>query len=166
MEICFKPIGFVKHTYSDEEVKSYPRGVSGYIEILPEYVAGISDLEGFSHIILITYLHKVGEEQRRVLKVKHRRLLKMGIDINDLPEVGVFSTDSPHRPNTIGLSIVRVVKVEGCKIFVDGIDVFDGTPVLDIKPYDYGRLITEIKVPRWAEEIHKRLKEKCVPEEQ
>lgn len=163
MEVCFKPIGFVRHRFSDEEVKELLQGASGYVELLPEYIDGTSGLEGFSHIILITYLHKVSEEQRKVLRVRHRRLLKFGIDISDLPEVGVFSTDSPHRPNPIGLSIVRLLKIEKNRLYVDGIDLFDGTPVLDIKPYDYGRIITGIKVPQWAEEVYKRIERKMLP---
>ncbi|HEU97746.1 MAG TPA: tRNA (N6-threonylcarbamoyladenosine(37)-N6)-methyltransferase TrmO [Fervidicoccus fontis] len=157
---CFIPIGYVRHGISDEKLRDTLEGVEGYIEILPEYAEGLSNLEGFSHIIVISYLYKVTEEQRKVLKIRHRRLARMGIEIGDIPEIGVFASDSPHRPNPIALSIVRLLSVDGTKLKVMGIDVSDGTPVLDIKPYDYGRQIKNISVPWWAELLEKRLKEK------
>ena len=108
MKLCFKPIGIVHLEYSDEEVKNALKGVEGIIEIYPEYEEGLEGIEDFSHIIAIFYLHKVTEEQRRVLKVKHRRLRRFGIDISKFPEVGVFCTDSPHRPNPIVFSDVLI----------------------------------------------------------
>ena len=76
--------------FSDEEVRNALKGVEGGIEVYPEFEEGLEGIGGFSHIIAIFYLHKVTEEQRRVLKVKHRRLRRFGIDISDFPEVGVF----------------------------------------------------------------------------
>ena len=160
MEIILKPIGFVRHGFSDEEVKNSVSGVPGYIEVLPEYAEGLLNLEGFSHIFVIAYLHKTREDDRRVLRVKHRRLQRFGVNIDDLPEVGVFATDSPHRPNPLALSILRVRSVEGNRIHVDNLDLFDGTPVLDIKPYDRGRVVQDVKEPWWAEELEKRIRGK------
>ncbi|MCI4397015.1 MAG: tRNA (N6-threonylcarbamoyladenosine(37)-N6)-methyltransferase TrmO [Desulfurococcales archaeon] len=159
-QFCLYPIGYIRHAVEYEKIRNTLGGVEGYIEILPEFAEGISNIEGFSHLIVLTYLHKVDEEQRKVLKVRHRKLERLGIKIDDVPEVGVFATDSPHRPNPIGLSIVRLKKVEGRILFVEGIDVSDETPVLDIKPYDYGRRIENIKVPWWSELLEKRLREK------
>ncbi|WP_440058974.1 tRNA (N6-threonylcarbamoyladenosine(37)-N6)-methyltransferase TrmO [Thermogladius sp. 4427co] len=160
MEYCFKPIGFVRHGFSDEQVKESPGGVPGYIEVVPEYAEGLLNLEGFSHIIVVSVLHKVGEAERRVLRVRHRRLKRFGIPIDDLPEVGVFATDSPHRPNPIAISILKVNRIEGNRVYVENLDLFDGTPVLDIKPYDRGRLVEDIKLPWWAEELERRIREK------
>ena len=95
MEIVMKPIGFIRHGYSDEEVKSSWRGVDGFVEILPEYIDGLLHLDGFSHIILIAYMHRVSDEERRVLKVRHRRLRRFGVEIDDLPEVGFLQLTAP-----------------------------------------------------------------------
>lgn len=160
MELCFKPIGIVRLKYSDEEVKNSLEGVEGVIEIYPEYEEGLEGIDDFSHIIAIFYLHKVTEEQRRVLKVKHKRLRRFGIDISNFPEVGVFCTDSPHRPNPIALTILELTKRERRFLYVRGLDVFNGTPVIDIKAYTPDRAISDIILPKWYTEISRIVKEK------
>lgn len=157
-EICFKPIGVVHTNAPIEEIKNSYYGVKGVIEIYPEFEEGLNGLEGFSHIIVIAYLHLTKPEHRRVLRVRHRRLKRFGIKINDLPEVGVFCTDSPHRPNPIALSILRLIARDGRFLHVDGLDLFDGTPVLDIKAYTPDRCIQEIRVPKWFNIISERVK--------
>jgi len=159
-EFCIGPIGYVRHDVSYEELRNKLEGVEGYIEILPEYAEGLTNLEGFSHIIVITFLDTLTEEQRKTLKIRHRKLERLGIKIDDVPEVGVFASDSPHRPNPIALSIVRLLSVEGNKLRVGGIDVSSGTPVLDIKPYDQGRCVRNFTVPWWSELLEKRIREK------
>ncbi|RLG43580.1 MAG: tRNA (N6-threonylcarbamoyladenosine(37)-N6)-methyltransferase TrmO [Thermoproteota archaeon] len=154
---CFRPIGYARVEASREEVKASYDGVEGYIELLQEYEDGLRGLEGFSHIILITYLHETTEEQRKVLVVRPRRLVKFGLKLEELPEIGVFASDSPHRPNPIGLHIVRLKYVEGRKLYVSGLDVFDGTPVLDIKPYTISRIINDASFPKWYRELRKRV---------
>ncbi|MEM4038955.1 MAG: TrmO family methyltransferase, partial [Nitrososphaerota archaeon] len=96
MEIVVKPIGVVRTDVGDEFVKDSLEGVVGRIEIFKEYEGGLEGIEEFSHIIVLAYLHKVTEEQKKVLKVKHKRLLKLGFSLDELPEVGVFCSDSPH----------------------------------------------------------------------
>ena len=110
--------------------------MEGFVEVLPDYTDGLAGLEGFSHIIVIAYLDRVLETQRRVLRVRPRRLSRLGISLEELPELGVFATDSPHRPNPLALSILRFKSIEGNKLRVGGIDLFDGTPVLDIKLFN------------------------------
>ena len=158
MEIVLRPIGYVRHKYSDEEVKSSWRGVEGYIEILPEYIDGLAYLEGFSHIIVIAYMHKVSEDERKVLRVKHKRLARLGVRVDDIPEVGVFATDSPHRPNPIALTIVRLLSIEGGRLHVAGLDLYNGTPVLDIKPYDHSRVVKDFDMPWWAKLLLERVR--------
>jgi tRNA-Thr(GGU) m(6)t(6)A37 methyltransferase TsaA len=160
LEIILRPIGYIKHDYSDEEVKSSWRGVEGYIEILPEYSDGLLHLEGFSHIIVVAYMHKVSEVEKRVLRVRHRRLTRLGIRIDDLPEVGVFATDSPHRPNPIAITIVKLLSIEGRRLRVTGLDLYNETPVLDIKPYDHSRVVKDFTVPWWTRIIMERVKER------
>ncbi len=155
-EYCFKPIGLVRVLNEREEIKSSYEGVEGYVEIFKEFSKGLLKLEGFSHIILITRLHEATEEQRRVLVVKPRRLTRFGISMDGLPDVGVFASDSPHRPNPIGLHIVRLKRIEDNRLYVSGLDTFDKTPVLDIKPYTISRKIENPGYPKWyIELVHK-----------
>lgn len=160
MSIQLNPIGVVHVGVDDEEVKNSWSGVKGVVEVFREYGGGLDGIDGFSHLILVAYLHRVTDDQRRTLRVRHRRLLRFNIRVDDLPEVGVFCTDSPHRPNPIALTIVRLVKREGFHLYVEGLDLFDGTPVLDIKPYTLDRRIADIGVPKWYEVLACRVAEK------
>ena len=136
----FKPVGFVRHRYGDDEVKA-KRVVDAVVEVLPEFEEGLRGVEEFSHLILVTYLHK---SRGRPLVVRPKR-------VPGAPEVGVFATDSPDRPNPIGVTIVRLVKREGRLLYVEGVDLFDGTPVLDIKPFTPARCPGDVKAPWWAD---------------
>ena len=123
-EIVYKPIGVIHSPY--KQPKGTPiqptaaEGVKGTVEVYPEYAEG---LESFSHIILIYHFHlaKPGP-----LKVK---------PYMDNKPHGVFATRAPSRPNPIGISVVKLTKVEGNTLHVENIDIIDGTPLLDIKPY-------------------------------
>ncbi len=154
MKICFEPIGIVHVNYSDEYVKKSIDGVDGIIEIFEKYKKGIRGLEGFSHIIVIAYLHKSKEYS---LIVRPKGLMRYGLSYDELPEVGLFCTDSPHRPNPIGLSIVKVKEIRDRYIYVENLDLFDKTPILDIKPYTYGRRIEKISVPKWYKELMEKI---------
>jgi tRNA-Thr(GGU) m(6)t(6)A37 methyltransferase TsaA len=99
------------------------RGVPGRIELLPGLAEGTQDLDGFSHLWLIYHLHLVTGSGLTVTPF-----------LDDRPH-GVFATRSPKRPNPIGLSVVRLVRVEGSTLQLEDVDVLDGTPLLDIKPY-------------------------------
>ena len=146
------PIGIVHTDVKDDTLRQ--RGsIEGRVEVYPEFVKGLDMLEGFSHLILITFLDKVDTESRKVLKVRFRHLQQAGVPFEILPEVGVFASDSPHRPNPIGLSIIQVVRFEGQNIHVLGLDVYEGTPVIDIKPYTPFRRVDDIRVPDWFSRI-------------
>ncbi|MEM4668215.1 MAG: tRNA (N6-threonylcarbamoyladenosine(37)-N6)-methyltransferase TrmO [Nitrososphaerota archaeon] len=160
MEIIIKPIGVVRTDVGDEFVKDSLEGVVGRIEIFKEYEGGLEGIEEFSHIIVLAYLHKVTEEQKKVLKVKHKRLLKLGFSLDELPEVGVFCSDSPHRPVPIALTIVKLVRREENILHVEGLDLYDGTPILDIKPYTPERIIKDITLPEWYIKLKKKVEEK------
>ena len=101
----------------------YAKGCKGRAEILPEFAKGMRDLEKFSHIYLIYHFHRSS-----YVKLTVKPFLQ-GI------ERGLFSTRAPCRPNAIGLSIVRLVKIEGTTLHLADVDILDGTPLLDIKPY-------------------------------
>ena len=158
MEIRLKPIGVIHTSASIEEVKMSYYGVEGYIEVYPEYVEGLDGIEEFSHIIVIAYLHLTTEEHRRVLKVRHRGLKRFGIEVDDLPLVGVFCTDSPHRPNPIALSILELTGRRDNILYVRGLDLYDGTPVLDIKAYTPERCIENVRTPWWYKVLEERVK--------
>ncbi|MDW7986606.1 MAG: tRNA (N6-threonylcarbamoyladenosine(37)-N6)-methyltransferase TrmO [Nitrososphaerota archaeon] len=160
MEIVIKPIGVVRVDVDDDIVRSSLDGVSGRIEIFEEYSDGLEGIDGFSNIIVLAYLHKVSEEQRRVLKVKHKRLIRLGFSIDELPEVGVFCTDSPHRPVPIALTIVKLLGRKENILYVENLDLYDGTPVLDIKPYTSDRVIKDLKFPEWYSRLMKKVEEK------
>ncbi|MBT3277755.1 MAG: tRNA (N6-threonylcarbamoyladenosine(37)-N6)-methyltransferase TrmO [Phycisphaerales bacterium] len=121
------PIGIIHSPFQVvENMPIQPKGaaeVTGEIELFPQFAEGLKDLEGFSHIYLIYQFHKAGSEQMRVKPFM------------DNVSRGVFATRAPVRPNHIGLSVVKLVSVDGNRITVSEIDVLDGTPLLDIKPY-------------------------------
>ena len=126
-EIAYKPIGVIHPPFqSVEGMPIQPTGALGVaatVEVFDEYCAGLKDIEGFSHIILLYHFH-----------------LSKGFSLEAKPFLdeethGVFAMRGPARPNPIGLSVVRLVSVDGCTLNVEDVDVVDGTPLLDIKPY-------------------------------
>jgi len=155
--IEFKPIGYVRTTLSDDEVKQRWRGCEAEVVVFNEYVAGLKGIEEYSHVIIIYFFHKRGVEDREVLVVKPRRLVRFGFKLEELPEVGVFACDSPSRPNLIGVSVVKLLKVENNVLKVSGLDAYNGTPVLDIKPYTPDKHVKEFKIAKWLEEAWRRV---------
>lgn len=127
MEFTYQPIGYIHSLYKELEgmpiQPSGAIGTQGTIEVLPEYVEGLADLAGFSHIILLYAFH---------LTRKVRLTVTPFLDPH--PK-GVFATRAPTRPNPIGLSIVKLLRIEGTTLYIENVDVVDGTPLLDIKPY-------------------------------
>jgi tRNA (adenine37-N6)-methyltransferase len=109
----------------------FAHGSRGLIEVFPEYEEGLDDIEGFSHLHLLYWLHRTKEAE---MPVSGAHSLKVVPFLDDVPH-GVFATRSPVRPNPIGLSIVRLIERRGRELFVEDLDVLDGTPLLDIKPY-------------------------------
>jgi len=126
-KIVYQPIGTIHSPFQNiQGMPIQPAGakdIAGTIEIKPEYVDGLQDIEGFSHIILIYHFH---------LSKGYSLKVKPFLDENLR---GVFATRAPKRPNPIGISVVRLVKVERAIIHIEGVDIIDGTPLLDIKPY-------------------------------
>ena len=126
-KINYVPIGIIHSSFKEPKgtpiQSSATKGVDGTVEVFPEYTEGLKDLEDFSHIILIYHFHLSKEP---LLKVK---------PFMDNQMHGVFSTRAPSRPNPIGISIVRLVKIKGNILYIKDADIVDGTPLLDIKPY-------------------------------
>lgn len=127
MNVVYKPIGVIHTPFNNlEEMPIQPSSDAsrpGTVEIYPEFMEGLKDLEGFSHLYLIYHLHKVNKSRLVVTPFL------------DKEPHGIFATRAPSRPNPIGLSLVKIVGLEGNLIHVDQVDVLDGTPLLDIKPY-------------------------------
>ena len=127
MRIEYQPIGVVRSPFSSTDgMPNQPHqsgGARGTVEMVAEYVDGLCDLDGFSHIILLCHFHQSRDHSLKVLPSLDSELR------------GLFATRSPNRPNPIGLSVVRLEKIVAHKLFIMDIDILDGTPVLDIKPY-------------------------------
>ena len=126
MEIIYHPIGVIHTPF--QEIEGMPiqpsgaQGVRGRVEVYPQYLPGLNDLGGFSHLILIYHFHHVKEAQLVVTPFL------------DTQPHGVFATRAPKRPNPIGLSVVRLLEVTDNILLVENVDILDGTPLLDIKP--------------------------------
>jgi tRNA (adenine37-N6)-methyltransferase len=125
-EIIYKPIGIIHSPFKTPEnvpiQHTGAKGERGTIEIYPEFAEGLADLEGFSHIMLLFHMHLVEYHKLKV------------IPFLDTVERGIFSTRAPVRPNPIGMTIVKLIKIENNLITVENIDMIDQTPLLDIKP--------------------------------
>jgi tRNA-Thr(GGU) m(6)t(6)A37 methyltransferase TsaA len=126
-EVTFRPIGVIHTPFERPEgMPVQPMaalGVRGTIELDPAYAEGLADLEGFSHLTLLYHFHRVGEPRLTVVPFLDDRAH------------GVFATRSPARPNPIGLSTVRLVGISGSTLEIEDVDILDGTPLLDMKPY-------------------------------
>lgn len=125
--IQFHPIGVI-HTPHQEPVGTpiqsrFAEGVQGTVQLLPEYADALQDLDGFERLWLIYQFHRANPWKARV------------IPFRDTVERGLFATRAPNRPNSLGMSVVRLVAVRDCTITVEGVDMLDGSPLLDIKPY-------------------------------
>jgi tRNA-Thr(GGU) m(6)t(6)A37 methyltransferase TsaA len=152
-QFILRPVGIVRTSASDDEVRERREGSESMVEVFPEFQEALEGLDGFSHIFVLSYLHKLRPEQIGPLKVRPRRLLRAGFKLEELPLVGVFSIDSPTRPNPIGLSLVKLVRREGGKLVVLGLDCFDGTPVLDIKPYREDYRADHYEIAEWYRQL-------------
>jgi tRNA-Thr(GGU) m(6)t(6)A37 methyltransferase TsaA len=152
----FRPVGVVSTDSPDNEVKEMSDELEATVEVFPEYQEALEGLDGFSHIFVLTYLHKLRPEQIGPLKVRPRRFLRLGFRLEELPLIGVFAIESPTRPNPIGLSLVKLLRREGRKLFVQGLDVFDGTPVLDIKPYTESYRVDQYELAEWNRQLLKK----------
>ena len=127
MEIVYQPIGIIHSPWTT--LAGMPiqpagaQGVRGRVVLDPAYGEGLRDIEGFSHLILLYHLHR-----------SQGYALTLTPFLDTVPH-GVFATRAPRRPNAIGLSVVRLLAVAGTELEIDNVDILDGTPLLDIKPY-------------------------------
>jgi tRNA-Thr(GGU) m(6)t(6)A37 methyltransferase TsaA len=152
-EVRFSPIGVAHTSASDEDIRDKGNELDSIIEVFPEFKEALNGIDGFSHLIVIFHFNKLRPEQKGVLKVKPKKFLRRGLALEQLPWLGVFALDSPSRPNPIGFSVVKFLRRDGLRLDVRGLEAFDGTPVLDIKPYTPERVVADAKVPRWYSDL-------------
>jgi tRNA-Thr(GGU) m(6)t(6)A37 methyltransferase TsaA len=148
-KIVLKPIGVVHANASDNQIKEENREVEAIVEIFPEFEEALEGLDGYSHLFILSYFHKLRPDQIGPLRVKPKRAMKRGFRLEELPSRGVFALDSPTRPNPIGLTLVHLLKRDRGKLFIEGNDLFDGTPVIDIKPYQPDYKVNKYTLPEW-----------------
>lgn len=126
-QITFQPIGKIRSEFKTVEgtpiQPTGAEGIEGKIELMPEFEEGLIDLEDFSHLILLYHCHLAGR-----CSLKNKPFLED-------KEHGIFAIRAPSRPNSIGLSVVRLKKIEKNIIYIKDVDIVDDTPLLDIKPY-------------------------------
>jgi len=151
-DIVYKPIAYIKTPFTaKEKMPIQPtgaKGIKGEIEVFPEFVEGLHDLDAFSHIILIYHFHLCSGF---ALEVK---------PFMDDKTHGIFSTRAPIRPNSIGFSVVKLNRIENNILYIENIDVVNGTPLLDIKPF-----IPDVDSPKvdklgWLEGKSNKMEEK------
>jgi tRNA-Thr(GGU) m(6)t(6)A37 methyltransferase TsaA len=139
-----EPIGVVRSPYA--EAAQVPRGLGaehhaeGVLEILPQFEPGLTDIEGFSHLFVLWVFDRASGYEL------------LGTPPVDTRPHGVFATRSPRRPNPIGLSVVGLLGRDGCKLSVRGVDMLDGTAILDIKPYLSSIPIEELR-RGWLDDV-------------
>jgi len=150
--LLFRPIGIIHTPF--KELQNMPiqpsgaAGIRGTVDLYPEFAEGLKDLDGFSHLILLYRFH-----ESRGYRLTVTPFL-------DSEPRGLFATRAPKRPNPIGLSIVKLIRIRECSLDVENVDILDGTPLLDIKPY-----VPEFDHQQdcrtgWLEKARGRVKEK------
>jgi tRNA-Thr(GGU) m(6)t(6)A37 methyltransferase TsaA len=143
-EFRLHPIGVVKH-----------QGKQIYLEIFPQYAPALDGLAGFSHVWVLYWFHGNDNPQERATLKVHPRLDPAN------PLTGVFATRAPVRPNLIGLSICRILKVSGHTVEVEALDALDGSPLLDLKPYiPQGDSLPDAATPDWVKRIYPKSNKK------
>ena len=151
--IIYRPIGIIhsEHTIAEKTPIQpvYAKGCKGQVKVFGEFSGGLSDLDGFSHIYLLYHFHQAPPAKLLVKPF-----------LQDV-ERGVFATRAPCRPNAIGLSIVKLLSRDGNILHVEDVDILDGTPLLDIKPYTSKIDLHDVTKSGWQDEVdettaHKR----------
>ena len=146
-EVTLKPIGFVHRLSKDENVKD--RSLISEIVVHKRLTKALEGLEGFSHVYVLFYMHEIPAGEAKTLKVHPKGRA-------DLPLVGVFATRSAYRPNPVGLTLVQLIERKENVLVVKGLDALNGTPVLDVKPFDSWDMTLDFRVPEWHKKLHEK----------
>ena len=148
-KICLEPVGFVQTEAIGMEVRD--KNLISKVVLREDLTDALKGVEKFSHLFVLFWLHEMSDEDRKVMTVHPRGRA-------DMPLQGIFATRTPYRPNPIGLTRVKLLNVKSNVITVQGLDAFDGTPVLDIKPFDSWDTTEDFKVPEWWIKLDKEKK--------
>jgi tRNA-Thr(GGU) m(6)t(6)A37 methyltransferase TsaA len=150
-EIRYQWIGIIHSQYKEPRgvpiQSAVAKGTKGTVEVFRRYAEGLKDIEGFSHIMLIYHFHLVKKSSLKVRPYLDNKVH------------GVFSTRAPDRPNPIGISVVRLISVEKTLLHIQDVDIVDGTPLLDIKPYVPAFDVRKVKKIGWIEQNIDKLAE-------
>ena len=150
--IRLRPVGFVRRLDAGENVRDL--SLACKIVLDKRLKKALDGITGFSHLFVVFWMHRVRETDRHMLKV-HPRGRK------DMRLLGVYASRTAYRPNPIGLTVVKLLHRHGHVLTVQGLDALEGTPVLDIKPYDAWDSVRNAKVPRWWLRLeHERIKKR------
>lgn len=148
-KFIYKSIGIIRsgHMVADKTPIQpvYAKGCTGQVEVFEEYADGLKDLEGFSHVYLLYHFHQSSQVKLMIKPFLH--------DV----EHGLFATRAPCRPNAIGLSVVELVRIEGHILHINNVDILDGTPLLDVKPYIAKFDIHDVKKSGWQDEVDNQI---------
>jgi tRNA-Thr(GGU) m(6)t(6)A37 methyltransferase TsaA len=150
-DIRLEPIGFVRTEAVGKEVRD--KNVVSRIIFHDDLTEALEGIEEFSHLFILFWLHEMSDEDRKVMKVHPRGR-------SDMPLLGIYATRTPYRPNPIGLTRVKLLKLEDNVVTVQGLDAYDGTPVLDIKPFDSWDTTEDFKVPEWWKKLDRERKKR------
>jgi tRNA-Thr(GGU) m(6)t(6)A37 methyltransferase TsaA len=140
--IRLKPIGRVRTRFDREEIRAKRSDIVSKVIVDPKYAKALDGIESYSHLFIIFYMDEVPLHETRLLKIHPRGR-------TDVEEVGVFATRSRNHPNRIGLAVIELLGRKGNVLKIKALDALDGTPVLDIKPYDHIDVKKNIRLPRW-----------------
>jgi tRNA (adenine37-N6)-methyltransferase len=143
-KIVLQPIGFVHTSAVGNEVRD--KSLVSKIELHHDLIDALDGLAEFSHVFVLFYLNQVTDKAHLPMKVHPRGRM-------DLPLVGIYATRTNLRPNQIGVTIVELLKIEGTTLTIRGLDAYDGTPVLDVKPYDSWDAKTDLRLPEWRKKL-------------
>ena len=143
-KICLEPVAIVKTKAVGKEVRD--KNVVSQLVFREDLLEALDGVEDFSHLFVLFWLHEMSNQDRTIMKVHPRGRA-------DMPLLGLFATRTPRRPNPIGLTRVKLLKKEGNVLIVQGLDAYNGTPVLDIKPFDRWDTTENFKVADWWKQL-------------
>ena len=140
--IEIEPIAYVRHRVADAEVSRRRRDLVSEIVVLDRFAPSLDGIEDWSHLFVLFWMHKLPSDGPSVLRARPRGRA-------DLPELGVLAARGRQRPNPVGLAVVELLERRGNILSVRRLDAFDGTPVIDLKPYDDYDVVRDLRMPAW-----------------
>ena len=140
MPISMSPIGIIQTEIGDEDVSRVRRKIVSSITVFDEFAVALTGIENYSHLFVLFWMDRI-KSNDSMLSYPHRD--------RSLPLTGVLASRGPNHPNAIGLAVVELMERNAAILTVRRLDAYDGTPVLDIKPYDHYDLFPDIQVPEW-----------------